>query len=139
MTTLPFARDFDLPPMWDGDRIVWEGWQADPPSTLDYHLKPEPCPACGLFEPHTVNLGVIWSKPRVRPFRRARTYAEAALNSAADRKGTPIGWLFAYRCTGCRFDQVYECNTKQMWDLDESDYHAFGSHDPARPTTRGRA
>jgi len=124
---LPTDRAHDLPPRWDGLRVEWDPWQAEPWTSGVFHEKPRPCPACGMYEPRSVVHGVIWSPPGVLPFRRPKTYGEAALNQRAETEGTPLGHLVVWRCTGCRHDQVLDSRDSSVWDLDESDYNDDGS------------
>lgn len=89
---------------------------------------------CGSFAEIVINRGKAWSRPgEVRPFRQPKTYTHARANQQADREGSVMLNLTAYRCTACRHDQVLTIGSyvnpvgEQWWNLDESDYHDEGS------------
>ena len=76
----PAPRAHDLPPRWDGHRVEWSGWEVEPWNTGRFHLRPDCCRACGhIASHHVINTGVVMSEPgEVIPYRRPRTYAQAA-------------------------------------------------------------
>lgn len=107
------AKDYDLPPRWDGLPIEWAPWQPQPWSSLEIHRRgrPEVCERCGSqAQPSEAHGGT----PR-RP---------AALRG---REAPPVVRLIAYRCPGCGLDTVLDVNTWQWWTLDATDYGPFGS------------
>jgi len=127
--TLPHApRPHDMPPKWDGHRVLWEGWEVPPASTMRFHAKPECCRFCGSLAEPLFNRGRVWSNPgEVTPFRRPKSYEEAAFNQRARRDGSCLGSLFAFRCPDCRHDSVLEGSRGDLFDLDDSDYTDDGS------------
>jgi hypothetical protein len=52
----------------------------------------------------------------------------ARLGWASSRRPALALWrLFAFRCQDCRHDQVLDLNTRELWDLDHTDYGPEGS------------
>lgn len=134
--TLRFERDFDLPPRWDGNVVVWDGWDR-----LDAHgpvfiCPPTPrhcCPACGSLTPSLTNRGRRALSPRttrqqILDHDAARRRLPESVRSKlhAGRGPLALYGLTAFRCPDCRFDQVLDAD-RRWWDLDESDYRADGS------------
>lgn len=124
----------DLPPFWDGWRVVWEGWQAQPRVFVCPPPKPQPCKGCGSFAETITNWGRAWCEPgAVVPYRRPKSYADAAYNQQVAREGAVMLHLFAFRCPDCRRDEVMSMGSnvhdveREWWDLDESDYGDAGS------------
>lgn len=108
-------RAHDLPPLWDGLVVIWRGWQ-----TVEGHVficpppkEPACCKACGSLQPSPSNHGLVaLSKGTDRETieRHARPGMVATYR------------LVAFRCTDCLFDQVWDTDADQWWDLDETDY-----------------
>lgn len=140
-TLPPAPRAHDLPPRWDGHRVEWSGWEVEPWNTGRFHLRPDCCRACGhIASHHVLNTGVVMSEPgEVIPYRRPRTYAQAAANQAAERDGVGLGRLVAFRCPNCSHDTVSSMSRTapgvEVWELDDTDYGDAGSNPPqgARP------
>jgi len=109
-----WSRTYDLPPRWDGERVVWGRWDdlgqvfiCPPPR------KPDRCQTCGSSRPRLLCVGRI----------QART--PAAADNGADH---PAGLLSALRCPDCGQDCVVD-GAGQEWLLDDTDYGEDGSFD----------
>lgn len=92
---------FDLPPRWDGQAVVWSGWESPP--TPHFACGPvaagEVCPACGSVAVPVMNRG------------RVARYA----------------WIWAFRCPDCRSDTVWDPRSDEWWGLDPDDYTLAGA------------
>lgn len=102
-------RKHDLPPLWDDQPVQWQGWERPVWTTLALHLPLESlaCRKCGNLAAASRNAGVVRPPGAGHPTRR----------------------LFATRCD-CGHDQVYDLDTDELWDLEDSDYGDAGSVDP---------
>lgn len=108
MDLLYLARDNDLPPMWDGHRVEWEGWTTGPTMFLCPPPKRECCPACGAIVSAVTNRGVY-------RFLRERSGRWAHCT------------LLAFRCPDCRTDRVLDVSSGEWWNLEPEDYGDDGS------------
>jgi hypothetical protein len=122
---LSLMRENDLPPKWDGRAVLWESWRDD----SDMFVCPPPhersvCPACGSVERRVRNRGLL-------AHRRSTTAETIANYVKVGMPGKVAYWsLFAYRCTDCKHDQVWDMRRDELWDLDPSDYADDGSEHP---------
>ena len=107
MTATATAREFDLPPLWDGVPVEWGDWSRFD-TTLPLHLPVEAtaCDQCG-------------------------TIGESDL--AWGKRG-PTRNLSAHRCRHCGHDTVHDHLTGEHWDLDPDDYGMAGSQAPEPDT-----
>ena len=118
----------DLPPRWDGQAVVWNGWQRMPVMLC---MLPDDscCEACGSDKNRSLCFGLLADDDGM-------TARDVRTNDAACRVGatTRRSWirLTAYRCPDCGHDQVDD--GEDVWNLDPDDYTDAGSHavDPAR-------
>lgn len=101
----PDAHEFDLPPLWDGERVEWAEWSENR-SSLRWHMKPDECVQCHL-DPGDVFANGYRRTPRGRAV-----------------------FLLAHRCQHCGHDTVTESVTFEHWELDDSDYGPAGSGRP---------
>lgn len=105
------TRPHDLPPLWDGHRVEWFGpWrQIETSARFHLPLKDQACRhACGSLATPLSCRGVV-------------------------HDGNPEGprQLSVARCPDCHHDTVYDLETGEFWDLDDSDYGPEGSYDEA--------
>ena len=105
--TTATAREFDLPPLWDGVPIEWGEWKRHD-STLVLHLPVDQiaCDKCGALDESDVAFG---------------------------RRGNLVN-LVAHRCRHCAHDTVEDRLTDEWWDLDPDDYGMVGSQAPEPDT-----
>jgi len=123
----------DLPPLWDGRKVEWQGW-THYQSSMRFHRKPEKCDNCGDVsgvEP-SINLGIVAPLPGEkmtvpREVKSKRSGREYVRNVEVD--AWPLIQLVAFRCANCGHDQVHDQRTDEWWDLDEQDYGDEGSTD----------
>ena len=86
---------------------------------------------CGSLNGRRWCRGTVIAAPgEVVPFSRPRSYAEAAHNQRAERRGVVVTSLILQRCPDCGFDTVWDTKAAQWWDLDDSDYGDEGSVHP---------
>lgn len=117
-----WAREYDLPPRWDGLIAEWGDWD----DTGRMFICPAPknasrCAQCGSFRPALICTGRLWTDPKTAP---------RAIGRARMRGGRHlVGLISALRCPDCEHDTVTDPNG-QEWDLDETDYTAAGSVAP---------
>lgn len=99
----------DLPPRWDGTPIVWGPWTSERTS-LRWHLKDSEraCSQCGALD--------------------NEEYAVGKIAPSAPRPHPRVIRLLAIRCLTCMHDTVFDEDTKELWDLDLTDYGDEGSH-----------
>jgi Zn finger protein HypA/HybF involved in hydrogenase expression len=119
---LTLMRENDLPPRWDGRVVVWEGWKDSMPNVfICPPTKRDVCPNCGSGEPSTRNRGLVAKK-------RSTTLDTIEGTARAHQVGRVATWrLFAFRCTNCHHDQVWDMDLNELWDLDHTDYGPEGS------------
>lgn len=128
-------RERDLPPLWDGLVVVWDGWHDQ----LPVLICPPPrartvCSSCGSTSPAIVNRGrVARSTVVTREDVDANEAARARLPQGQRHRIKPKAWirLYAHRCIDCRHDVVLDMETGEQWDLDITDYGDSGSTEPA--------
>lgn len=129
---LVLAREFDLPPRWDGLLVVqWTPWEAEPGPVF---LCPPPktrasCPACASPHPSVHARGMVALRADLtRAQWEAEEVNRARLGKLAHKRKPVALWrLRAYRCQDCRHDQVWDTDTDEWWDLDHTDYGPEGS------------
>lgn len=94
--------------------MEWQGWEPESWTTLRLHLplKDVACRVCGSLDPGRRNVGVVHAPA---PDGVTLLY--------------PTRRLHATRCV-CGHDQVYDLETDECWDLDDTDYGDEGSVDP---------
>jgi hypothetical protein len=133
MTLRLLTRKYDMPPLWDGQRVDWEGW-TNYQTTNSFHSK-DTCTACGSTAEPAINLGLLHPLPgekvesiRVKKLPSGRTYNHAVVVLAA-----PVFCLSAFRCPTCGHDEVWDKRDDSWWDLDEQDYTHEGSTDGTLP------
>lgn len=132
---LTLAREFDLPPRWDGLLVVqWTPWEARPDTVF---ICPPPktrpcCPACGSPEPNVSCRGMVALSSLVTRERWEREEENRTRLGRLAHKRKPLAlWrLYAYRCQDCRHDQVWDMLTGEWWNLDHTDYSDEGSTQP---------
>jgi hypothetical protein len=130
---VPMKCRHDLPPLWDGRRVDWQGWTSHA-SSARFHNPPK-CHSCGSAAEASVNLGVVHPLPgetmesvRKRTLPSGRTYDQRVTVSAS-----PVILLAAFRCPDCGHDSVHDNRDDSYWDLDEQDYGDEGSTDGMLP------
>jgi hypothetical protein len=98
-----FERPHDLPPKWDGNRVVWHKQNSCPATTLRFHLPADKqaCTKCGLLHGKETHYRGTYHKSGV------------------------VGVLQLFRCE-CRHDVVVDADG-EVWDMDASDYTSEGS------------
>lgn len=110
---LVLAREFDLPPKWNGIDLEWRGWRELPDVNVFVCFRrgkeppPDHCSKCGSVERSHVNRGT----GTVRLGGKDRTAVE----------------LTVFRCPDCEHDAVCDETTGEWWDLDHTDYGPEGS------------
>lgn len=105
-----------LPVAWDGEPVSWDEWIWQASGII--HLTPPNCPKCS-----TSTWSHWWASGRT--LQQHHKLREPAW----------IIRLQATRCATCGHDQVYDLDTHETWDLDETDYGPCGSYaDDDKPT-----
>jgi hypothetical protein len=109
---LVLAREFDLPPRWDGGPVEWGPWEPE----IHVFICPAPsdmgaCDQCGSLEPRITARGIVTPLPGVE-----REHPQQ---------------LRVTRCPDCKHDRVVDHDTFDVFDLDPSDYTESGSWPPA--------
>lgn len=134
---LSLLRKHDLPPMWDGLAVLWNGWEYVPPSTLTmFHSRGrDVCEGCGM--PDTERGFPCWSANRglvavsavlTHDDLRYEEENRARLGHLAHKRRPRALWrLHAFRCHHCKLDTVWDVDTDEMWTLDHTDYGDEGS------------
>jgi hypothetical protein len=121
------AREHDLPPRWNGRIVLWGPWEMPPaavficgPVGRDRYC----CPYCGSTAERPRACGLLAHK-RSTTIEQIESYVKI-------KKGGMVAYrsLFAFRCTDCRRDQVWDRRESEWWDLDATDYGDDGSADP---------
>jgi hypothetical protein len=131
MDLLVLAREFDLPPRWDGLLVVqWTPWEPQPHAFICPPSKARDCcPACASPEPRVHARGMVALRADLT--RAQWEYEEenrARLRKLAHKRAQVALWrLYAFRCQDCRHDQVWDTDTDEWWDLDHTDYGTEGS------------
>lgn len=126
------GRRHDLPPKWDGRRVVWGPWQ-EWHSTMRFHADDMgACEQCGSLAPPVVSAGMVhpysgetWDVYQERRLPSGRTYERSTTVPA-----WPVLHLHASRCPDCRHDIVHDEHTRENWDLGREDYGDDGSSSP---------
>ena len=139
---LTLARQFDLPPKWDGRDVEWQGWE----DTLDTFIcgpaarQREVCPACGSVEARVINIGLVhplpgetWEQDHLIE-KRTRSGRSIMVKAGKQMvKAHPVLELVAFRCVDCKHDVVWDKydggweSGGTWWDLDHTDYGPQGS------------
>lgn len=134
------VREHDLPPKWDGRIVEWTGWE---PSLAPVFICPPPRVPVRDESPRRCeyargtnterNVGIVAVSP-------ATTQADLDYENENRRLlGGAVGKrpLLAYRrlvvtrcCHVCCQDAVYDMDTDELWDLDDTDYGDEGSVAP---------
>lgn len=130
---LTLAREHDLPPLWDGLAVVWEGWRDVPPVFLCGNVEQAECPGCGGVTTTSTNIGLVGQRPDVTHDQIQAEEANRRLLGWAAHKRKRIAWrrLTVDRCANCKHDVVVDMETDEVWDLDYTDYGPDGSVQPA--------
>ena len=133
---LTLAREYDLPPRWDGHAVVWKPWETPiamqicPPPRADVcgrpavrHGQPQQSRVVGLVANSTVLTHADYAAEEAR---------RDALPELIRHKIKRRWWrrLVATRCHWCDHDQVTDLHTREVWDLDHTDYGPNGSRRP---------
>src|SRR5690349_10788516 len=112
---LVLAREYDLPPRWDGGPVEWEPWQ---PATPMFICPPPDdmgaCDHCGSLEERITAKGIVTPLPGVHRIGGHQ--------------------LRAFRCPDCQHDRVWDSLTDDVFDLGPEDYGESGSWPPADST-----
>lgn len=138
LVTSPGART--LPPLWDGRRVEWDELTEQTPTTLElFHMTKaqraqDVCTTCGTpgrESLHTV--GVVHPLPgdtmeSSAPRKSKRT--GRTIHVPITVSARPLRRLHLTRCQTCGLDVVWDSQTDEWWDLDDSDYGPEGSTDP---------
>lgn len=127
-------REHDLPPLWDGLVVVWDGWEALPTVIICPPKPKDPCSACGSLTTPVVNRArVARSTVITRELLAERDAARERLPVTSRGKLKPLALyrLTAFRCPDCRHDLVVDGETGESWDLDVTDYGDTGSKEPS--------
>lgn len=128
---LTLAREFDLPPKWNGLLVSWSGWEPQIPATICPPPKTRDCcSACASPHPPATNRGYVATSPLVTPAMLRRNEEQRAALPLRERHHVPSLALFrlhAFRCQDCRHDVVWDTDTDEWWDLDHTDYGPEGS------------
>lgn len=124
----------DLPTIWDGRTVAWQGWtQTGPVFICRPHRRPEPCTSCKTTDQPAVNIGVVAPLPG-ETFTVPKTVTARRSGRVYDVDQQVPAWpvieLIAFRCPGCQLDTVWDQRTQAWWVLDETDYGPTGSTDP---------
>lgn len=99
----------DLPPMWDGEPVLWSGWQPLPITSARFHGSQWVC-ECGNVDQN----------------RWVSCYGGERMSN-----GRPQHRFWVTRCMDCHRDEVWDEVTEQSWALDATDYSDRGSVEPA--------
>lgn len=137
--TFSDGRRHDLPPKWDGRVVKWSPWGASrlfvcgPASAV----APPPCSGCGSTHSQAMSRGTVhplagetfeYERDRVKVTRSGREYISGVQVVAV--RVNPRVQLYAYRCPDCGLDVVLDVDSRECWDLDDSDYGDDGSVAP---------
>lgn len=139
------TRKHDLPPLWDGRAVWWQGWQAPHPDpvfvcTSSRKLATYCCPMCGSQRQPATNRGHVartTATSRERWLQRCEAWNHLPMMQRHKLPRYPSGVLelVAHRCPDCHSDEVWHIMTDTWWTLDESDYSDAGSVDPTAEHT----
>lgn len=126
------TREHGLPPYWDGLPVLWGAWRGDTPFIMCGRAPVQsPCHSCGLIRPRALARGYTATSPLAthETLRRRRDEIAAYRPGYGMPLPRPLGFyrLTAFRCTHCGADSVYDHDTGQSWDLDDTDYGDGGS------------
>jgi len=126
----------DLPPLWDGHRVEWKGWETYW-TTADWHMKPVTCNECGSRDKSAMNTGLVYplagETVTMTRLKRSKNQPGRTYEVTQEIPATPTYWLHVWRCPSCHLDTVWDRRDDTWWDLDESDYGVEGSTDGALP------
>lgn len=135
---LTLLREHDLPPKWDGLAVLWRGWEYQQAGVF---LCPPPTPRedrCGGckepltergFPVQSVNKGLVAVSSVLThdDLRYEEDNRERLGRLAHKRKPRALWRLYVWRCPNCRLDTVWDTDTDEWFDLDETDYSDAGS------------
>lgn len=97
------AREYDLPPLWDGVPVEWGEWRRyDTTLVLHADVEDLACDQCGALGESDLAFG---------------------------KRGHLVN-LLAHRCRHCGHDVVEDRLADEWWDLDPTDYGMVGSMAP---------
>jgi hypothetical protein len=132
------AQTRALPTRWDGLATVWRGWEYQQPAFVCPPPTPTVCERCGA--PHGHRGWPTQSVNRARVALRATTTLadieaddenRRRLGTLAHKRPSIALWrLHAWRCPNCGLDTIWDDDTDEWWNLDESDYGDDGSVRP---------
>ncbi|MFJ4286420.1 hypothetical protein ACIPY0_12315 [Paenarthrobacter nicotinovorans] len=129
--TLVHSRH-DLPPFWDGEKVIWDEW-TDCRTTLILHVPADQmaCDKCGAVDESLIAWGLrdpahgaMTTETRIKKTRSGKTYE--AIQEVPAR---PQRDIYAARCRHCGHDVVTDTRTDERWDLEPEDYGAEGSYE----------
>lgn len=131
--TLARTRPNEFPVKWDDRPVEWNTEDPMPGRALSHF--DFTCNGCGASDaPVDCYVGRVDPAPgatfevdRERKLPSGRTYVRTV-----DVPAWPLARLSLYRCLACGHDEVYDHETEQLWDLDDSDYGDAGSVDPEK-------
>lgn len=103
------GEQHDLPPMWDGEPVLWSTWQRAPLTSARFHGPAQVCD-CGNADPN----------------RWVTCHGEERLSN-----GRPRVRLWVTRCMECHLDEVWDESSGEAWTLDVTDYSDRGSVEPS--------
>lgn len=121
-------RAHDLPPKWDGLATIWRGWTRDLEGQVFICPPPKDppcCHGCGSLAPPARNHGLVAKSPRTD---------RETIEKHARPGMVALHRLIAMRCPDCLLDVVWDTDSDEWWDLDETDYVDEGS-EPPKPET----
>jgi len=130
---LTLAREFDLPPKWNGLLVSWNGWEPQIPAFVcgpGARKQRDCCSACASPHEPAINRGYVATSPLTTPAMLRRNEEQRDRLPLGQRHKVPSLALFrlhAYRCQDCRHDVVWDHDTDEWWDLDHTDYGPEGS------------
>lgn len=125
----------DLPPRWDGRVALWRGWEYQQPAFVCPPPTPTVCERCGTphghrgFPTQSVNRArVALSVTTTLVDIEAHDENRLRLGVLAHKRKPIALWrLHAFRCPSCKMDTIWDIDTDEWWNLDESDYGDDGS------------
>lgn len=128
-------REHDLPPRWDGRVVIWKGWEYQGTALVCPSPQPTVCEGCGAPDMHrgfptqARNRGMVALSPSTTREQIAeRDENKRRLGRLAHKSPSLALWrLFAFRCSDCKLDTVWDTDTNAWWLLDHTDYGDDGS------------
>src|SRR5690606_17281672 len=109
------------PPLWDGCRVQWHDAVSLRSVT---HIGGTPCAGCGsTTAPADTLAGRVDPKPgaMTTASREKRTRSGHRYTVREEVPAWPMARLSLTRCLACGHETVYDMETDQLWDLDDSD------------------